>query len=182
MKEAETRAMLSLGWYPGGGYRQIHEIIGKYWLIIRATGRMKISLWCSCDVVAWWQGLSGDTAFRPRPACQGKPDLQRPEGRGDQAMRKSPGQGRSTHSQEQRGKGNTQRRRKVMGTCLRGLRKKMMKSDSVLKRSRCLVCRKLTVMEARMGWGNLDWRLQKAPRQKMSAPWTKVWVMEEEGE
>lgn len=38
-------------------------------------------------------------AFRPRPACQGKPDLQRPEGRGDQAMRKGPGQGRSTHSE-----------------------------------------------------------------------------------
>lgn len=48
--------------------------------------------------MALWRGLSGDTAFKPRLACQGKPDLQRSEGRGDQAMRKDQGQGRSTHS------------------------------------------------------------------------------------
>lgn len=92
-------------------------------------------------------------ASRPRPACQGEPDLQRPEGRGDQAMRKGPGQGRSTHSETgaKRPGEHSKETRKVMGTCLRGLRKKMMKSDSVLKRSLSPLCRKLTMMEARMG-------------------------------
>lgn len=68
-------------------------------------------------------------------------------------MRKGQGQGRSTHSKrgEKRQGGYSKEIVKVMGTCLRGLRRKIMKSDSVLKRSLSPVCRQLTVMEARMG-------------------------------
>ena len=120
-----------------------------------------------------------------------KKDLQRSGGRGDQAVQQGQcwgvrGQGRSAHSE--RGSlwtllGHCVERDfivRAIGTCWRVLRRKMMKSDSVLQRSLCLICRELTVVGARAELGDPERRLLESPKQKMMAAWTKVWATERE--
>lgn len=66
------------------------------------------------------------------------------------------------------------------GNMLEGLRRKMMKPDSVLKRPLCPVDRKLTMVEARMELGDQGRRLLGSPRRKLVVTSAQVWAMDGE--